>query len=129
MKLLHKIRLGLLKLLKGIPDEAVPDYKVIQTTLPIKWVSREAYLDIGTLNLASDSKRLEDELIDTLECRKKGLAYQLWKLGSLSQLLKEYPENPEKACPELYPAPKTYKMPDFLKEKYYKREGRNLNVK
>lgn len=81
MKLLHKIRLGLLKLLKGIPDEVVPNYKVIQTTLPIKWVSREAYIDIGTLNLASDSKRLEDELIDTFKQEMSAEICKALKVG------------------------------------------------
>lgn len=61
-----------------------------------------------------------NELDRTLEMRRKGLAYEIWKKGNLNQMLKEYPSNPEEACPELYPPKKTYKMPNFLKEKYYK---------
>ena len=68
------------------------------------------------------------ESIKTLEQRKKGLAYRLWKEGNLfgiamADLWKDkgkkslYPENPEKASPELYPPPATIKMPDFLKNK------------
>lgn len=63
------------------------------------------------------------ELLNTIEQRKKGLAYEIWKLGNLSQMLEKYPENPEKACPELYPPKKTIEMPDFLKKKYYERSG------
>ena len=63
------------------------------------------------------------ELKETLINRRKGLAYKMWKQAILiGQLFeKKYPENPETACPELYPPKKSYKMPDWLKEKYYKR--------
>lgn len=50
------------------------------------------------------------------------MGYFVWRLGSLSQWLKEYPKSPEDACPELYPEKKGIPMPDFLKEKYFKRK-------
>ena len=59
------------------------------------------------------------ELAKTIECRRKGLAYELWKQANLNTFVNRpdlFPDNPEKACPELYPPPKTYKMPEFLKK-------------
>lgn len=67
------------------------------------------------------------ELINTINCRKKGLAYRMWKQANLiSQATwsKNYPDNPKEASPELYPRKKGIKMPDFLREKYAKRGGR-----
>ena len=57
------------------------------------------------------------ELLNTLRQRKKGLAYELWKQAYLNQYVVAtgFPESPEKASPELYPPPKTYKMFNFLK--------------
>lgn len=63
------------------------------------------------------------ELRETLENKRKGLAYQMWKQAILyGQLFnKNFPQTPEEACPELYPPKKTYKMPQWMIEKYYKR--------
>lgn len=63
------------------------------------------------------------ELRETLINRRKGQAYNLWKNAILIGRLfnKDFPETPEDACPELYPPKKTYKMPDWMKEKYSKR--------
>lgn len=63
------------------------------------------------------------ELRETLENKRKGLAYQMWKQAILyGQLFnKDFPKTPEEACPELYPPKKTYKMPQWMIEKYYKR--------
>ena len=66
------------------------------------------------------------ELMEMLEARKKGQAYEMWKLAGLHGLAmngKEYPETPEKASPELYPPKKRYKMPEFLKEWKARKEG------
>lgn len=65
------------------------------------------------------------ELKNSLEEVNKGLAYTMWKQAvlTISMLGKKAPENPEKASPELYPPKKTYKMPDWMKEKYYKQKG------
>lgn len=59
------------------------------------------------------------ELESTLEQRKKGLAYKLWKQANLNTFVNRpdlFPNTPQDACPELYPPPKTYKMPEFLKK-------------
>lgn len=47
----------------------------------------------------------------------------MWKQGNLSQLMKEYPTNPDEANPELAKPKKKYAMPDFLKEKWAKQKG------
>lgn len=63
------------------------------------------------------------ELIEMLEARRKGHAYSMWKQAGLianATLSKKYPESPENASPELYPAKKTYKMPQWLKERQKK---------
>ena len=64
-----------------------------------------------------------EELINTLELRKQGLAYEIWKKGNLNQMIENYPDSPEKACPELFPPKPSIPMRDFLKQKYLKREG------
>lgn len=65
------------------------------------------------------------ELQDTIEYRRKGMAYQIWKIASLTRhpFVKNFPETPDKACPELYPKTKGIKMPEFLKKKYAKQKG------
>lgn len=67
------------------------------------------------------------ELAETLENRKKGLAYTMWKQSYLtvlgvSDLMRDkksranFPESPEKASPELFPRKPTIKKPDFLRK-------------
>lgn len=63
------------------------------------------------------------ELKKTLEQRKEGLSYKLWKQGNLCQIMQKYPETPEEASPELAKPKKKYAMPDFLKEKWLKQRG------
>lgn len=63
------------------------------------------------------------ELKKTLEQRKEGLSYKLWKQGNLCQMMEEYPETPEEASPELSKPKKKIAMPDFLKEKWAKQKG------
>lgn len=63
------------------------------------------------------------ELDETLTNRKKGLAYEIWRLASFtrSPFIKDFPSSPKEAMPELFPVEKGIKMPDFLKEKAIKR--------
>jgi len=63
------------------------------------------------------------ELKRTLEQRKQGLSYRLWKQGNLCQLMDKYPQTPEEANPELEKPKKTIAMPDFLKEEWAKQKG------
>ncbi len=60
------------------------------------------------------------ELVDTLQARRKGLAYRMWKeayLISWATMGKKYPDTPEKANPELYPPKPRIKMPSNLLKK------------
>jgi hypothetical protein len=72
------------------------------------------------------------ELSDTLEYRKKGLAYELWKQAVLitmgvADLLQDkkikaiFPNNPQEACPELYPPRPSIKLKTPLNKKYKER--------
>ena len=74
------------------------------------------------------------ELRNTLISRRRGLAYQLWKQMILNRYIlatkvSDIPKTPEEASPELYPPKKTYAMPDFLKEKYERREASRIAAK
>ena len=72
------------------------------------------------------------ELSDTLEHRKKGLGYELWKQATLitmgvADLLKDkkgkaiFPNSPQDACPELYPPKPSLKIKTPLNKKYNER--------
>lgn len=65
------------------------------------------------------------ELQNAIEKTREGLAYVIWRLASLtySPFVKNFPETPQEAMPELYPKKATIAMPDFLKDKYYKQKG------
>lgn len=66
------------------------------------------------------------ELIETLENRRIGLGYKMWKqayLNALAQCGSKFPTTPEEATPELYPPKKSIPMPDFLREKWLKKGG------
>lgn len=66
------------------------------------------------------------ELRNALKCVNKGLGYKIYKQAYLIGLTfskNKFPENPEKASPELYPPKKTYKMPDWLRKRYLKQKG------
>lgn len=56
------------------------------------------------------------ELLKTLEQRKKGLSYVIWKQANLigASMSKGFPDTPERANPELYPPTPTIKRPDWL---------------
>jgi len=72
------------------------------------------------------------ELAETIENRKKGLAYKLWKQAMLitlgvADLLKDkrheakFPDNPQEACPELYPPRPRLKVNINLNQNYKER--------
>lgn len=66
------------------------------------------------------------ELIDTLEARRKGLGYRMWKESYLiawAVMGKHYPKTPEKASPELYRKKKTIQMPPNLLKRQMQRLG------
>lgn len=72
------------------------------------------------------------ELSETLENRKKGLAYELWTQAKLitlgiADVMKDkkgksvFPNNPQEACPELYPPKPSLKININLNKKYNER--------
>lgn len=72
------------------------------------------------------------ELSETLEYKKKGMAYEFWKQSELIRLaimesLKDkksrfvFPNNPQDACPELYPPKPSLKININLNKKYDER--------
>lgn len=65
------------------------------------------------------------ELKNSLTNVNKGLGYVLFKDKVLmtQALAGKLKKKPEDACPELYPPKKTYKMPEWLKERYNKQKG------
>ena len=69
------------------------------------------------------------ELIDSVIARRKGLGYRVWKQAymiSWAVMGKQFPKEPEKASPELYPKKPTIKMPPNLLKKVYEKKG-NMN--
>ena len=64
------------------------------------------------------------ELLDTLEARRKGKAFFMWKQAYLIGVAfggKKFPKDPEEAVPEYFPKP-SIPMPDFLKEEWAKQK-------
>ena len=62
------------------------------------------------------------ELRNTVIQINKGLAYKMYKQAYLIGLAfaGKLPDKVEKACKELYPPKKTYKMPEWVRERYEK---------
>lgn len=67
-----------------------------------------------------------DELINTIQEKRKGLAYTIWRVASFTRnpFVKDFPETPEKAMPELFPKRKGIKMQEWMINKYIKKERR-----
>lgn len=70
------------------------------------------------------------ELIDTLQSRRKGLGYKLWKqayLISWAVFGKNYPKTPQAANPDLYPRKTSIKMPPNLLKRELEKRGGNIS--
>lgn len=65
------------------------------------------------------------ELRMSLKSANKGLSYQMYKQAILINqgIAGKLPQRHEEANPELFPRKKTYVMPDWVKERYYKQKG------
>lgn len=63
------------------------------------------------------------ELIDEYNARNEKLAYTMWKQAYLISLAftKQFPRTPRDASKELFPKPKTIKMPSVLQNKLTER--------
>ena len=64
------------------------------------------------------------ELLFILKYKREGLAFKLWRMGSMNRMAfgaKVYPAKLEEAMPELFePKPKMH-MPDWLRADYEKK--------
>lgn len=65
------------------------------------------------------------ELMMSLRCTNKGLSYKMYKQAVLINqgIAGKLPQRHEEANPELFPKKKSYVMPDWVKERYYKQKG------
>ena len=64
------------------------------------------------------------ELLFILKYKREGLAYKLWRMGSMNRAAfgaKVYPAKLEEAVPELFEKKKGAPMPDWLREDYEKK--------
>ena len=64
------------------------------------------------------------ELFFMLKYKREGLAYKIWRLGSMNRAAfgaKYYPAKLEEAIPELFEKKKGMPMPEWLREDYEKK--------
>lgn len=64
------------------------------------------------------------ELLFILKYKREGLAFKLWRMGSMNRAAfgaKVYPGKVEEALPELFEKKKGTPMPDWLVEDYQKK--------
>lgn len=64
------------------------------------------------------------ELLFILKYKREGLAFKLWRMGSMNRAAfgaKVYPAKLEEAMPELFEKKKNAPMPDWLREDYEKK--------
>lgn len=70
------------------------------------------------------------ELLFILKYKREGLAYKLWRVGSMNRAAfgaKSYPGKVEEAIPELFEKKQSAPMPEWLREDY--EEKINQSVK
>lgn len=67
-----------------------------------------------------------DELINTIQEKRKGLAYSIWRVASFVHhpFIKDFPDTPEKAMPELFAKKQGVKIQQWMLDKYFKKERR-----
>lgn len=64
------------------------------------------------------------ELLFILKYKREGLAYKLWRMGSMNRAAfgaKYYPAKLEEAIPELFEKKKNAPMPEWLREDYQRK--------
>lgn len=70
------------------------------------------------------------ELLFILKYKREGLAYRIWRLGSMNRAAfgaKVYPVKVEEAIPELFEKKKSgVPMPDWLREDYEKKINKSV---
>lgn len=69
------------------------------------------------------------ELLFILKYKREGLAYKLWRAGSMTRAAfgaKTYPAKLEEAVPELFEKKPKAPMPDWLREDYEKKINKSV---
>ena len=69
------------------------------------------------------------ELLFILKYKREGLAYKLWRVGSMNRAAfgaKSYPAKLEEAIPELFEKKPHAPMPDWLREDYEKKINKSV---
>ena len=69
------------------------------------------------------------ELLFILKYKREGLAFKLWRMGSMNRAAfgaKYYPAKLEEAMPELFEKKKGAPMPDWLREDYQNRINKSV---
>lgn len=69
------------------------------------------------------------ELLFILKYKREGLAYKLWRMGSMNRAAfgaKYYPVKLEEAIPELFEKKPKVPMPDWLREDYEKKINKSV---
>ena len=70
------------------------------------------------------------ELLFILKYKREGLAFKLWRMGSMNRAAfgaKTYPGKLEEALPELFEKKPKVHMPDWLREDYEKRINKSVH--
>ena len=71
------------------------------------------------------------ELLFILKYKREGVAYRLWRLGSMNRAAfgaKVYPSKVEEALPELFEKKQNAPMPDWLREDYEQRINKSVKA-
>ena len=69
------------------------------------------------------------ELLFILKYKREGLAYKLWRMGSMNRAAfgaKVYPAKLEEAMPEMFETKPKAPVPDWLREDYEKRLNKSV---
>ena len=69
------------------------------------------------------------ELLFMLKYKREGLAYKIWRMGSMNRAAfgaKTYPAKLEEARSELFEKKRNAPMPDWLREDYEKKLNKNV---
>ena len=69
------------------------------------------------------------ELLFMLKYKREGLAYKIWRLGSMNRAAfgaKAYPAKLEEAIPEMFEKKQNAPMPDWLREDYEKKLNKSI---
>ena len=69
------------------------------------------------------------ELLFMLKYKREGLAYKIWRIGSMNRAAfgaKTYPGKVDEALPELFEKKENAPMPDWLREDYEKKVNQSV---